>query len=349
MEIGQSDPNNSRLPVQCDLAMLFVTAVVAEMVVIVLSLHDWMNGRFDFTLLTHSSLLAQWIVVVSNLILCLLHPWLIRLPGIIPAVLAFQIAPLVTALSTGGIVLLDAQLSMGLVPDKHEIETLVWGNTGMVMLVSAALFRYLYIRAAWQERIKLEAQARFHALQARIRPHFLFNSMNTIASLIASRPEQAETVVEDLSELFRAALNSDQNKRSIRHEIKLLDQYLAIEALRLGRRLKVNWMRKEIHGDERIPALMLQPLVENAIYHGIQTCVEGGTIDLDLWVESDDIYFTVSNPYQAHVSEGHGMAQKNIRDRLDLMYGGQGLMTISQTQSNYTVTLKIPLDNTHEA
>ena len=130
----------------------------------------------------------------------------------------------------------------------------------------------------WQERVEAASKAQVDALQARIRPHFLFNSMNTIASLIRTRPAEAERTVEDLSDLFRAALGSAETPGTLGEELDLMDHYLRIEKLRLGDRLRVEIEADELPRDLPLPRLLLQPLVENAIYHGVQPLADGGTI-----------------------------------------------------------------------
>ena len=142
--------------------------------------------------------------------------------------------------------------------------------------------RYNYIQRSLHTREESELHARIQALQSRIRPHFLFNSMNIIASLIPVDPDVAETVVEDLSELFRASLQEEGSEVSIEEELALCRRYTRIEYLRLGERLNIEWQIEDAVESVKIPLLTLQPLLENAIYHGIQPMPEGGTITVSL-------------------------------------------------------------------
>ncbi len=343
-----------RLPFHCQPAELFAAAVVAELVVLVIHLHG-MQGRgpsmagFDLVWFSQISLFAQWIVLLAGLLICWMRPWLLRLPGSLPAILAFQVAPLVTALSTQMLFLLDQQLQLGLarrLPDPGRLTTV---NTLTVLLVSAAFFRYLYLRADWQARIQAEARARFHALQARIRPHFLFNSINTVASLIPVDGEKAEETLLDLAELFRAALREDRQVHTLAEEWQLVQHYLRIEKLRLGDRLQVEAHIEEDSLACRLPALILQPLVENALYHGIETRPQGGTIHIRAHCEQKALRLEVENPADGPASPtGLGMAQENIRQRLQLYFQGGARMETKENEGRYRVTLWLPRQESDE-
>ena len=151
--------------------------------------------------------------------------------------------------------------------EARHIDFLV-RTTTIGAIVGAIALRYMHLQLMWKRDLARQAQARVEALQARIRPHFLFNSMNTIASFTRTQPELAEQVVEDLSDLFRASL-SDSSSSNLGGELALARGYLRIEALRLGERLQVEWEVDELPPTVEIPPLTLQPLVENAVIHGI--------------------------------------------------------------------------------
>jgi two-component system sensor histidine kinase AlgZ len=221
-----------------------------------------------------------------------------------------------------------------------------------VMTISAVIYflllRYFYIQQQWRLNLAAQSQAEIQALRARIRPHFLFNSMNTIASLIASSPHTAEAAIEDLSDLFRASL-SEQNMNTLTAEFELTKSYLAIESLRLGGRLHTEWQIDNSLLDTEVPALCLQPLVENAIYHGIEPIEKGGKITISALQIDNTLILSVSNPLMSQkqssaFKKGNQMAQDNIRQRLKLVYGTNGKFIINDTKDNYTVTLMIPLD-----
>ena len=161
----------------------------------------------------------------------------------------------------------------------HDLSILLLENGVISVIVSAIVLRYFYVTAQWQRDVEASAEAQVQALQARIRPHFLFNSMNTIASLTRSDPATAEHAVEDLSELFRASL-AHKTFVPLSEELELVGSYLRIEGQRLGERLEVEWDLDADAADVEIPELSLQPLVENAVNHGIEQCSAGGAFAL---------------------------------------------------------------------
>jgi two-component system sensor histidine kinase AlgZ len=202
----------------------------------------------------------------------------------------------------------------------------------------------------WRARVRAEAKARFEALQARIRPHFLFNSMNTIASLIRSRPAEAEHAVEDLSDLFRAALGSDAALSTLGTELDLMRRYLDIEKLRLGERLRVDMAVDDLPADLPIPALLLQPLAENAIYHGIQQLPQGGTVTVHGRREADAVVLEIRNPQpppSVRAAPRNGMALANTRARIEYHFGTRGTLTIDNAAEEFVCVLGLPHENPH--
>jgi len=216
----------------------------------------------------------------------------------------------------------------------------------MSAVIYAVLLRYFFIQQQWKKILQTSATAEIQALRARIRPHFLFNSMNTIASLISFQPEKAEKAVEDLSDLFRASL-IETNENTLDDELSLINSYLDIETLRLGDRLNLRWNIDKNAKDTEIPSLILQPLVENAIYHGIEPLPEGGEIAISAILTDGYLTISVQNPVTAltrnRQHKGNEMAQDNIRQRLQLEYGGLATFTSNETKEEYLVTLKIPV------
>ncbi|MCC8998933.1 MAG: histidine kinase, partial [Candidatus Contendobacter sp.] len=192
-----------------------------------------------------------------------------------------------------------------------------------------------------------EARARLRALQARIHPHFLFNTLNTIASLIPGQPDRAEQAVLDLADLLRSAL-AHREPIALHQELELTRRYLAIERLRLGDRLRVDWrLDPDLPLDLPIPALLLQPLVENAIQHGIQCLPEGGILIIQIEKHAAALRITVINPQPRDSGErpraGQRIAQDNIRQRLQLAYATPDPLAITETPDHYQVSFTIPL------
>ena len=209
----------------------------------------------------------------------------------------------------------------------------------------ALALRYFYVSHHWRRSIELRAAARVHALQARIRPHFLFNSMNTIAALTRSNPSRAEQAVQDLADLFRAALSDKRDVITLAEELDVARTYQRMEQLRLGERLQVQWNTDALPTNALVPGLMLQPLLENAIYHGIEPRAEGGTVTITGEVSGDLVTLVVRNPLDPApgLREGNRLALANIRERLSLMYGERALMKSGRFDDEYIVTLRFPL------
>jgi len=219
-------------------------------------------------------------------------------------------------------------------------------NLAISAIVSAFLLRYFYVHHHWERRIESESRARVEALQARIRPHFFFNCMNTIASLTRSRPEAAEKAVEDLADLFRASLADTRTHVRMEQELRLCRQYLDIEALRLGDRLRVEWDVTQLPSDSLVPALTVQPLIENAIYHGIEPRADGGVVRVRGRLDDGRLRIEIENPLPASADnsrrEGNRMAQENVRERVAALFGEAGSLTVSKDAGLYRVTLSLP-------
>ena len=212
--------------------------------------------------------------------------------------------------------------------------------------------RYLYVSSEWRRSIVLEAQARISALQALIRPHFLFNSMNTIASLTRTDPRQAEEAVEDLSDLMRANLGSTGNRTTLKEELEVAAIYQRIEKLRLGDRLRVRWDVDDLPMRALIPRLTIQPLLENAIYHGIELLPDGGDVVVTGNRDGKQLVITVSNPVASdneRAKGGNKMAMSNIRQRFELAYDRGASVDVDDAVESYTVTLRFPYDEGDKA
>lgn len=189
-------------------------------------------------------------------------------------------------------------------------------------------------------------EARLNALQARIRPHFLFNSMNAALSLVRSEPRRAEAVIENLAELFRALMNDNRKLVRLDEEVNLCLNYLEIEQIRLGDRLKVKWDIKAMPADTRVPPLLLQPLVENAVYHGIEPADEAGEIAISIEDLGKQVRISLTNPSGQSANAGHSagnrMAIANIRERLQLHYDAEATLELKSDGGIYTVIMTLP-------
>lgn len=188
------------------------------------------------------------------------------------------------------------------------------------------------------------AEARLQALQARIRPHFLFNSINAVLSLVRQEPRRAEAALEDLAELFRALMADNRKLTPISQEIELCRQYLELEQLRLGERLQVEWHTENMPPDALVPPLALQPLLENAVYHGIEPAEVPGVVSITIHAAHDRLHVLLRNPYRATGDHhaGNKMALANIRERLQLHFDVAAELTTQIGENTYEVRMVMP-------
>ena len=182
-------------------------------------------------------------------------------------------------------------------------------------------------------------------LDMRIRPHFLFNSLNSVAGLIHIDPDTAELGLMDLADMFRIIMTDKRKNVPISAELDMARKYVTLEKIRLGKRLKVLWELKDLDKSINLPILTLQPLIENAIYHGIETRLKGGVISIKARSTPDYLFISIINPRpeaNAPARKGNQVAQANLRNRIEIAYGGEGSINLMETENFYTVTLKLP-------
>ena len=188
-------------------------------------------------------------------------------------------------------------------------------------------------------------EARLQALQARIRPHFLFNSITAVLSLMRSDPRRAEVALEDLADLFRVLMRDNRELTPLANEVELCRQYLELEQLRLGERLVIDWNVKSMPGDALVPPLVLQPLLENAVYHGIEPSTERGVLSINIFLSRDEVHAILKNPCppsgRSHHS-GNKMALANIRERLALHFDAEAALDSKVTRDGYEVHIRVP-------
>lgn len=330
------------LPDLCKVQSVFFLLIVTELVALLFALSQPSNELIDWNYLGLISLFGHWAVLTSAAALCISRQTLAKLSVNVSATVAFVIILTITLIYS---VVADHFLRP---QSGGQVDTLfILRNLIISAIIGGITLRYFYLQHQWKSQKQAELQARLVALQARIRPHFLFNSMNTIASLISTHPDMAEEAVLDLSELFRATLNNKKMLIPLREELELCKRYLHIEGLRLGDRMTVDWKLTNFDGAALIPPLSLQPLVENAIYHGIQPRTEGGTITIESYRKKNTVYVLISNPYDDAPSDSHKQGNKialdNIRSRFEAIFNQQAIMKTSQIDGQFTVILRFPV------
>jgi two-component system, LytTR family, sensor histidine kinase AlgZ len=226
------------------------------------------------------------------------------------------------------------------IPDHSHFSPLRYTMLG----VASAALVLAYFRLRAHALSPALHDARLQALQARIRPHFLFNSINAVLGIVRADPKRAETALEDMADLFRMAMAHTSDLVAVREEVALARQYLELEQLRLGERLKVNWHTEDMPDDALLPPLMLQPLLENAVYHGIEPLTEGGTIDIRLYLQGKEMHLEMYNPRQVQGNHhtGNRMALDNIRERLSMQFDLEARYTVETGKDFYRVHIMLP-------
>lgn len=248
-------------------------------------------------------------------------------------------------------------------------------DTVRYTLLSALVCNILLMYFRLRSRVLSRAleDARLQVLRARIRPHFLFNTINAVLGIVRANPKQAETALEDMADLFRMAMSDAQDLVPLRQEIELSKQYIALEQLRMGERLRVDWKIQDVPGDVLIPPLLLQPLLENAVYHGIESLPQGGYIAIELERNGNEIRLKVENPcvQRSHATPntqqelsspdgagnstgsfrpgkltrlhtGNKMALQNIRERLSLLFDAEARYQVENGKDFYRVEIALP-------
>ena len=338
------------LPDFCDaktVLMLMLTAQVVAAVAVLAPSFAPVQVGFWATL-GPASVLAHWLALTCSAALCLATPLLNRLSAGIAALAAIVLV----ACNAFACSWLSFQGLRIMYPEDQQLpDSFLLRVTGLSILVAMIALRYMYMQHRWQRQIQANARVQVQALTARIRPHFLFNTLNTATSLISIDTERAERVLVDLSELFRAALKAGDEPISLAEELDLAKGYLAIEQLRLGARLLVVYQLDDAPLDFRLPPLLLQPLVENAVYHGIQPRVDGGTVTLSCKILQNQLVLAVHNPKAEaalDAARGHGLAHANISARLRYAFPASATqkhaaLEIIETAHDYTAQLVLPL------
>ncbi len=337
------------LPDLCNIRILLLVIVIAEMLAFILTLAGSTPGQ-GWQNLGLISLFVQWVALISVLLLCLSRPFLAKFDNQQAGIISFLFINLITVLVTE--VCFNYIVIPGIERSASAHLDLLLRNVGISVIVSLLTLRYFYLQYQSSKSVLAENTSRIEALQARIRPHFLFNSMNIIASLTRSDPRLAEQAVENLSQVFRASLSDIKKQISLQEEISICKSYLQIEKLRLGERLKVTWNVASHIEEDMLPPLLLQPLIENAVIHGIEPLTEGGIITINIQHKDENklLEIQVINPCDdtndqcESSAKGNQIALNNINQRLEALYEGESHLLINKADKQYIATITIPVD-----
>jgi two-component system sensor histidine kinase AlgZ len=295
-------------------------------------------GAADFgawlTLLAVAASVALPALLLWLVLACMLK----RVLAGLPAVGQWTVALLLGA--TSGVFGWGLQAAGGLSPVAGRFAWLPPALAGA--LLAAALFYWLTLRA--KARLPADTTARLAELQSRIRPHFLFNTLNTAITLARLDPARTEGLLEDLAELFRVALSDGGASVTLAEEVSLAQRYLAIEQVRFGERLQVSWELDDDAGTARVPPLLLQPLVENAVRHGVEPAPDGGVIRIRTRVKRAHAVVSIVNTLPSQPSRpGNGIALRNVRERLRLMHDVAAQFETRHDKDFFRVQIVVPL------
>jgi two-component system sensor histidine kinase AlgZ len=308
---------------------VLVMVNVASLLAAVLRTSSWEAVPAEFMAL---SVVVQPVLLLATVALYLAGPWLARQPYDRGAALVLATAALAALLVHGAGLRLPG---LGEPPDVLRF---------LVVSLAAAGVLLAYFNLRGRALSPALTEARLQALQARIRPHFLFNSLNAVLSLIRSDPRRAEEALENMAELFRVVMSDSRRLSPLRREVELCRQYLQLEALRLGDRLQVEWHLEKMPQDALVPPLVLQPLVENAVYHGIEPAAAPGVVSINVYKAGDEVHVVLKNPYLTRGGHhaGNKMAIANIRERLALHYDAEARLEARALGSSYQVHITLP-------
>lgn len=335
------------LPDFCRPPRIAAVCGITQLAVVLLFLSPLGVHPGGLTTFLAASAFAQWLALSAAVLLCRLGPALAGLPLPLASAVAATSVGTVSALAAWLLYVLDRELQYRALQHLGAVQFSL-GTALMMALLCAVMLRYFYVREQWQAQVKANAAAALQALQARINPHFLFNSMNTIAALVRKDAATAERAIEDLSDLFRAALGDERADASLAEELQVVRQYLAIEQLRLGARLRVDWhLTEDLPLQCRLPRLLLQPLFENAVLHGIAPRPEGGEIRVTAETADGRLRLRLCNPLplaDEPAGAGHGHALASVTRRLELYYGGRARLQSAREDSRFVTRLELPCD-----
>jgi two-component system, LytTR family, sensor histidine kinase AlgZ len=279
----------------------------------------------------HSALAVEPLLIASIVVLFALSDGLARLP---------YWAGFVAVVATVALLAVAEQLATSAVLREEPVQVL--RKVVLAGAIAAVLLGYLRLVAkAYSPAL---SEARLQALQARIRPHFLFNSLNAVLGLIRRDPRRAERALEDLAELFRSLMSDGRQFVRLADEIALLERYADLEQLRLGDRLRITWEIDSAPSDALLPPLLLQPLLENAVYHGVEPGTGTSDVLVRIALHGNRIAATIENPYaQTQLQRaGNRMALENIRERLMLFFDAEARIETHADGKRYRVDIELP-------
>jgi len=328
-----------QIPNLCKNSVLLLIILYTQLFAVFLFLVVEQAWRLEY--LGYYSIYLQWCVLGSVALLCYFRRTLNSVPA--------RYRPYLSAFLCFGVFLLvelaAQQLRVRFLPNAPSDDLLKVCLAAVIAIFM--VHRFIHLFSLSEQRDKAEAQARIEALQARIRPHFLFNSLNTISELAATQPQQAEQAISDLALLFRASLESISKSHSLEAELNLCRRYVELERWRLAEKLTVTWQVVIAQPlTWQVPKLILQPLIENAILHGKQS---NGRVDIQVDVKETKQHLSImveNIKGEQTEREGNGIAVDNIKERLFMLYDDQQSFRVRDEPNLYQVIMRFPKQST---
>ncbi len=332
------------IPDFCQLRALLILAGVMFGVAAVLTLMGPERGQELLNRFILVCLFLQWLGFCGAVLLCKARAWLDQSRPQRVFAVCWALLVLLTLVLSDIAWLATQYVRLGaFVPDPARWEFMI-RNGCLGAIVSLLVLRYFWLRQQGAEQLRAEADARHDALRARIQPHFLFNSLNSIAALVTVKPDQAERMIEDLSALLRVGLDVRTRMAPLAEEMDIVEAYLRIEQARLGDKLHVEQdIPMELMSWD-VPLLCVQPLVENAVTHGISRCTGGGQLRLRARAQNSLLVIEIENPLpDASVqSQGHQVSLDNIAQRLALIYADRASLETGIEGNVFRAILRVP-------
>jgi len=325
------------LPDSCNLGTVLRVLVCINVGALLVAAVVATAGHGFFDRLLQIAAIVEPATLMSLIILCPLRRhvngksrWVQYAVGMgVPAAATF-----IVSLALGGLI----------APDLGAAADVRWAGARAALAAGVALGLIEWLRLRQLSMQPSQAEGRLQALQARIRPHFLFNSLNTVLGLMRSDVRQAERTLENLADLFRVFMRDSRELVPLDEEVLLCKEYLSIEKLRLSERLQVEWEIDDMPGDALLPSLLLQPLIENAVHHGIEPRSDPGRITINIAKSGERVRVEIVNPLpeRAPTRPGNQMALSNVRERLGLTFDVEGQLVMTTEEGLFRVTVQFP-------
>jgi two-component system sensor histidine kinase AlgZ len=334
------------LPDFCHGRTLFNAMLLAESLAIIMTITGKPITNSLFRDLLLISLYVQWIAIFSVASLCYLRPYLNRLPPLRAGLMAYLLM-LAIALLVGELAMW-VLWAIGFLPDVHPEWYGVFQlrNLTIAIIIDGLALHYLLARHQLRNSVAAEARARLQIMQYRLRPHFLFNSMNIIASLTRSAPSKAEAATEDLADLFRLMLDDRKDLVTVQNEISVARKYIKLERIRLDNRLRVDWHTETLPLHARMPVLMLQLILEICIRQSLERTGGSAVIDVTGSAYGEQMNLSICCPQlpePAVLAEQEQEALDNIRERLRDTYAERATLILHEKNDSRCIELKLPV------